>query len=84
MIALCLKATNDTVLIGSTVVLVFAGHQTVFNVPGGIRVYFSGQRARAADIIQPDIPALPTIAGLREGSDEVLNRALECFATDGR
>jgi C-terminal processing protease CtpA/Prc len=56
---------------------------TFFTLPGNIRVRFSGHEVRHADGrqlqrvgIQPDVPVAPTLAGIRAGRDEVLERAL--------
>lgn len=53
-------------------------------LPGGISVRFSGHDVRHADGrtlqrvgIQPDVKAVPTIKGLLEGKDEVLEAAVE-------
>jgi C-terminal processing protease CtpA/Prc len=54
-----------------------------FGVPGGFRLSLSGMRVTRHDGrsqhhlvgIKPDIPVAPTIAGLRAGRDEVLERA---------
>jgi hypothetical protein len=55
-----------------------------FGVPGGFRLSLSGLRVTRHDGrsphhlvgIKPDIPVAPTIAGLRAGRDEVLERAM--------
>jgi C-terminal processing protease CtpA/Prc len=59
------------------------GDVTNFFVPGGIRINFSGHDVRHADGrqlqrvgLQPDVAVTPTIAGLRAGRDEVLERAI--------
>ena len=60
------------------------GNIVMFAVPGGFNVIFTGMRVTGHDDrmphqligITPDIPAAPTIAGLRDGRDEVLDRAL--------
>jgi C-terminal processing protease CtpA/Prc len=59
------------------------GDVTSFLLPGGVWVTFTGHDVRHADGrqlqrvgIQPDVPAAPTLRGLREGRDEVLERAL--------
>jgi hypothetical protein len=60
------------------------GNIAMFSIPGGFNVIFTGMRVTAHDGqtphhlvgITPDIPVTPTIAGLREGRDEVLERAL--------
>jgi hypothetical protein len=53
-------------------------------------MWFTGQAVRHVDGrqlqqvgIQPTIVAEPTIAGIRAGKDEVLDRAIQ-FATTGR
>ena len=53
-------------------------------LPGGIVVNFTGQSVRHADGsrlqrvgIVPDVEAKPTLAGVRAGRDEVLERAVE-------
>jgi C-terminal processing protease CtpA/Prc len=55
-----------------------------FWAPGGIRINFSGHDVRHADGTQlqrvglpPDIEVIPTIAGIRAGRDEVLEKAVE-------
>ena len=60
------------------------GDVTNFYIPGGILVRFSGHDVRHADGRQlqrvglvPDVPVKPTIAGIRAGRDEVLERALK-------
>ena len=63
------------------------GNVVVFVVPGGFRIGFTGMRVTGHDGqaphhlvgIKPDIPIAPTIAGLRAGRDEVLDRALSAI-----
>ncbi len=64
------------------------GDITVMRLPGGLRMSFTGQAVRHADGrqlqqlgIQPTIPAAPTIAGVRAGRDEVLERAVRWIDT---
>lgn len=64
------------------------GDVTVMRLPGGLRMSFTGQEVRHADGrqlqkvgIQPDVMVRPTIAGVRAGKDEVLDRALAYLAT---
>jgi hypothetical protein len=53
-------------------------------VPGGFRIPFTGMRVTGHDGktphhlagVQPDVPMAPTVAGLREGRDESLDRAV--------
>ena len=59
------------------------GDITFFSLPGIASVRFSGQEVRHADGRQlqriglvPDVPAAPTIQGIRDGKDEVLDRAV--------
>lgn len=61
------------------------GDVTDMILPGGISVIFSGHDMRHVDGRQlqrvgvvPHIAVRPTIAGVRAGQDEVLQRALEC------
>jgi C-terminal processing protease CtpA/Prc len=66
------------------------GDVTTAVLPGGIYVGFSGHDVRHADGrqlqrlgIQPHIKVEPTIAGIRSGRDEVLERAIQ-FLEKGR
>ena len=59
------------------------GDVTTLVLPGDLRVRFTGHDVRHADGrqlqrvgIQPDIEVAPTIAGIRAGRDEVLERAV--------
>ena len=59
------------------------GDVTVMRLPGGLRMSFTGQEPRHADGrqlqrigIEPTILVRPTLAGLRDGKDEILDRAL--------
>jgi C-terminal processing protease CtpA/Prc len=63
------------------------GDVTVMRLPGGLRMSFTGQEVRHVDGrqlqrvgIQPDVVVRPTIAGVRAGKDEVLDRALAWLA----
>ena len=60
------------------------GTVTSMVLPGGIEVGFTGQAVRHADGrqlqrigIQPHVLATPTIAGIRAGRDEVLEKGIE-------
>jgi C-terminal processing protease CtpA/Prc len=69
------------------------GNATNFVVPGGLRIGLTGTQMKylgpTGEIqqqrvgLQPDIKASPTIAGIRAGRDEVLERAIE-FLTTGK
>jgi hypothetical protein len=60
------------------------GNVTVFTVPGGFRIAFTGMRVTRHDGrssfhlagVKPDVEVEPTIAGIRAGRDEVLERAV--------
>ena len=60
------------------------GNVVRFAVPSGFGITFTGMRVTGHDGrtphhlagVQPDIPLEPTIAGLREGRDELLERAI--------
>jgi C-terminal processing protease CtpA/Prc len=60
------------------------GNATYLSVPGGIHIRFTGLGVFHADGrqlqrvgLQPDIAVRPTLAGIRAGRDEVLDRAIE-------
>ncbi|HYR29904.1 MAG TPA: S41 family peptidase [Thermoanaerobaculia bacterium] len=66
------------------------GDVTSFTLPGGFTVGFTGHDVRHADGRQlqriglvPDVRVEPTIRGLREGKDEVLERAI-AYINDGK
>jgi C-terminal processing protease CtpA/Prc len=80
------EAANGTKFVGGPTAGA-NGDVTWFLVPGGISVAFSGQAVAHADGrplqrvgLQPDVPAAPTIAGVRAGKDEVLDAALAYLA----
>jgi C-terminal processing protease CtpA/Prc len=65
------------------------GDVTLMRLPGGLRMSFTGQEVRHVDGrqlqkvgIQPDVVVRPTLAGLRAGKDEVLDRALAWLAAN--
>ncbi|MBI2213966.1 MAG: hypothetical protein HYU52_09995 [Acidobacteria bacterium] len=79
---LFLEAANGTTFVGTNTA---GANGDITNVvlPGGFTAYFTGHDVRHADGRQlqrvgivPDIVAAPTLAGLRAGRDEVLERAL--------
>jgi C-terminal processing protease CtpA/Prc len=76
------EAANGTKFVGSPTSGA-DGDVTSFTVPGGISISFSGHDVRHADGrqlqrvgLRPDVPAMPTVAGIRAGRDEVLEAAL--------
>jgi C-terminal processing protease CtpA/Prc len=83
---LFLEAANRTRFIGSPTSGA-NGDVTEVALPGGVTMSFSGHAVRHADGRQlqriglvPDVPVRPTIAGIRAGRDEVLERALRYLA----
>ena len=76
------KAANRTTFVGSHTSGA-NGDVTNFLVPGGIKITFSGASVRYPDGRQlqrvglvPDIEVMPTIRGIQEGRDEVLESAV--------
>jgi len=77
------EAANGTKFIGSNSAGA-NGDVTNFLLPGGIQFSFTGHDVRHADGRQlqriglvPDVKVEPTIHGIREGKDEVLDRAIK-------
>jgi C-terminal processing protease CtpA/Prc len=86
-LGLFLEAANGTKFVGSQTAGA-NGDVTNLSLPGGIFVSFTGQDVRHADGRQlqrsglvPDVEAHPTVAGLRAGRDEVLERAVAYLRT---
>ncbi len=80
---LFLRAANGTAFIGSRTAGA-NGDVARFTIPGGISIAFSGQQVRhpnGAPLqrvgLIPDLEVKPTVAGIRAGRDEVLEKALE-------
>jgi C-terminal processing protease CtpA/Prc len=79
---LFLRAANGTRFVGSATAGADGEIATVV-LPGAITIGFTGQSVRYPDGgelqrtgLVPDVPVAPTIRGLRQGRDEVLERAL--------
>lgn len=88
-VGLLLEAATDVTFIGAPSAGA-NGDMRWVTLPGNVQVSYSGYEVRHADGrqlqrvgIAPQIAAAPTVAGLRAGRDEVLQRALE-FIRDGR
>jgi C-terminal processing protease CtpA/Prc len=84
------EVANGTVFIGSPTAGA-NGDVTNFYVPGGLLIHFSGHDVRHIDGrqlqrvgLQPTILVTPTIAGVRAGRDEVLERALKYLGAPSR
>jgi C-terminal processing protease CtpA/Prc len=83
------EAANGTTFVGSQTAGA-NGDVTTLTLPGGLSVSFSGHDVRHADGRQlqrtglvPDVEVHPTLAGIRAGKDEVLERAL-AVVRDGK
>ncbi|MFN0104236.1 MAG: S41 family peptidase [Bryobacteraceae bacterium] len=77
------RTANGTLFIGEPTAGA-NGDVTYFMAPGGIRISFSGHDVRWPDGRQlqrvglhPDVAVAPTVQGIRDGRDEVLEKALE-------
>ncbi len=65
------------------------GNVAAFDLPGGFRVSFTAMRVTGHDGkspfhligVRPQVAVAPTIAGLRAGRDEVLEKGLELART---
>ena len=84
-LGLHLRAANGTIFVGSPTMGANGGVTNV-QLPGGLRVSFTGARVMHPDGqplqrvgLQPDVTVTPTIAGIRAGRDEVLERAVACL-----
>jgi C-terminal processing protease CtpA/Prc len=80
------EAANKAALIGSSTAGA-DGDVTSFVVPGGVTIFFSSQDVRQVNGgklqrlgLQPAVSVSPTIKGIRDGRDEVLEKALEYLA----
>ena len=85
--ALFFEAANGTKFVGSPT-MGANGDVTVVVLPGNLIAAFTGHDVRHADGrqlqrvgITPDVQVRPTIAGIRAGKDEVLERAVRLVET---
>ena len=83
------EAANGTKFIGTNSAGA-NGDITSFFLPGGYRVIFTGHDVRHADGrqlqrvgLEPHVRVAPTLRGIREGKDEVLERAVR-YINEGR
>ena len=84
--AMCFQTAGNTTIIGSQTAgadgnvsqFDFKGFHTLFS---GIGVYYPDGRETQRIGIVPDIEVKPTIKGIQEGKDEVLDRALAFIET---
>lgn len=63
------------------------GNINIVQLPGGYRVVFTGMKVLKHDGsrhhgvgIAPTVPVSPTLAGIREGRDEQLEKAIEVLS----
>jgi C-terminal processing protease CtpA/Prc len=89
-LGLALEAANGTTFVGSPTTGA-NGEVKPVTIPGGMVAFFTGEDVRHADGrqlqrigLQPDVAVKPTIAGIRAGRDEVLERALVFLRTGGK
>jgi C-terminal processing protease CtpA/Prc len=82
------EAANGTTFIGSNSAGA-NGDKTNLVLPGGIFVSFSGHEVRHADGRQlqriglvPEVMVRPSVSGIRQGRDEVLERAMAYLRCD--
>jgi C-terminal processing protease CtpA/Prc len=82
-----LKAANNSVFIGSRTTGANGGVMTV-PMPGGVSMRFTANEVRLPDGgqlqrvgLKPDIEVHPTIAGIKTGRDEILERAVRYLFT---
>jgi C-terminal processing protease CtpA/Prc len=67
------------------------GNRAWLSLPGGGRLWFTGMRVKFGDGsrfqnigITPDVPAAPTVEGIRAGKDEVLEKGIDVLAEQVR
>lgn len=84
--AMYFKTLPNSVIIGSNSAGA-DGNITSITLPGGIQTYFSGLGVYYPDGTEtqrvgiiPDIYVWPTVQGIREGRDEILEKALEILS----
>jgi len=87
--AMAFRAGNNTVIIGSQTQGA-DGNVSFIPLPGGLRTGISGTGVYYPDGTQtqrvgivPDIEVRPTIKGIREGRDELLEKAIEIIKNKG-
>ncbi|MBC9794633.1 S41 family peptidase [Sinomicrobium weinanense] len=86
--AMAFRAGDNVTIVGSTTAGA-DGNVSSINLPGGLRsaisgigIYYpDGTETQQAGIV-PDVEVLPTIQGIKEGRDEVLEKAIEIINND--
>ncbi len=87
--AMAFRAGDNTVIIGSQTQGA-DGNVSLIPLPGGLKagisgigVYYPDGRGTQRIGIVPDIEVKPTIQGIREGRDELLEKAIEIIKNEG-
>ncbi len=85
---MCFRTNPNSIVIGNTTAGA-DGNITSITLPGSIQTYFSGLGVYYPDGTEtqrvgiiPDIYVWPTVQGIREGRDEILEKALEVLSRD--
>lgn len=88
--AMAFRAGDNTAILGSQTAGA-DGNVSYINLPGGLQTMFSGIGVYYPDGgetqrigIVPDIKVKPTIKGIREGRDELLEKAIEIIKDDSK
>lgn len=88
-IAICLKALSNVTFIGEQTQGT-DGEMTKISLPGGGETSFTGQAILFgngdnfhSEGIKPDIQVSKSVQGIKEGKDEILEKALEIFEEIG-
>jgi C-terminal processing protease CtpA/Prc len=85
--AMGFRKAKNAIIVGSQTAGADGNVTPMFNLPGGISTVFTalgvyypdGKETQRIGIV-PDVIAKPTIKGISEGKDEVLEKALEIIA----
>jgi C-terminal processing protease CtpA/Prc len=85
--AMAFRKANNAIVVGSQTAGADGNVTPMFNLPGGISTVFTGLGVYYPDGretqrigIVPDIIVKPTIKGVSEGKDEILDKAMEIIA----
>lgn len=86
--SMAFRAGDNTIIIGSTTAGA-DGNISSISLPGGLRTrisgiginYPNGEETQRVGII-PDVEVLPTIEGIRQGKDELLEKAIELVKSE--
>lgn len=86
--AMAFRKAKNAIVVGSQTAGADGNVTPMFNLPGGISTVFTGLGVYYPDGketqrvgIVPDVIVKPTIKGISEGKDEILDKAMEIIAT---